>query len=75
MTTSRRCFEYGPGTSSASAWTRKFYLREGDGTRFDRVLFFSDAVFAIALTLMAVELGVPELVGDTSSPEVLWERL
>lgn len=61
--------------STASAWTRTFYLREADGTDFDRVSFFSDAVFAIALTLMAVEIGVPELVGDTSSPQVLWEGL
>jgi uncharacterized membrane protein len=38
---------------------------------FDRVVFFSDAVFAIALTLVAVEIGIPEVTGDGSDDE-LW---
>ncbi len=46
---------------SASAWTRNFYPRLGDGVAFDRVVFFCDAVFAIALTLAAVEIGIPEV--------------
>ncbi len=29
------------------------YPREGSGDSFDRVVFFSDAVIAIAVTLMA----------------------
>ena len=44
----------------ASVWTRTVYPRE-DGVAFDRVVFFSDAVFAIALTLAAVEIGLPEV--------------
>ncbi|MFM2438371.1 MAG: hypothetical protein RLZ55_1190 [Actinomycetota bacterium] len=54
-----------------SAWTRKFYPREGDGVGFDRVVFFSDAVFAIALTLAAVEIGLPEVEGDPNLPSNL----
>ena len=61
--------------STRSAWTRTFYPREGDGVAFDRVVFFSDAVFAIALTLAAVEIGIPEVEGDTSSVQELWAAI
>jgi uncharacterized membrane protein len=37
------------------------YLREGPGLEFDRVSFFTDAVYAIAMTLLVVELPVPEI--------------
>jgi uncharacterized membrane protein len=59
----------------ASAWTRTFYPREGDGVAFDRVVFFSDAVFAIALTLAAVEIGLPEVQGDPTSAAALWDAV
>ncbi|MCB9412095.1 MAG: DUF1211 domain-containing protein [Actinobacteria bacterium] len=55
-------------------WERRFYYRDGDGTGFDRVVFFSDAVFAIALTLMAVEIGIPE-TPDSASPSALWSAI
>ncbi len=58
----------------ASVWTRTFYPRE-DGVAFDRVVFFSDAVFAIALTLAAVEIGLPEVAGDPNSVSGLWEAV
>ncbi len=59
----------------ASAWTRNFYPREGDGVAFERVIFFSDAVFAIALTLAAVEIGIPEVEGDPNSVSALLDAV
>ena len=41
---------------------------------FDRVVFFSDAVFAIALTLVAVEIGIP-VVADRASNAELWTAI
>ena len=55
-------------------WARKFYQREGEGVGFDRVVFFSDAVFAIAITLMALEIGTPE-VEDPGSVHELWQAI
>lgn len=40
-------------------WTQKFYRRGTQG--FERVVLFSDAVYAISLTLVAVQLVLPAL--------------
>lgn len=50
------------------------YQREGEGTSFERVAFFTDAVFAIALTLVVVSVGVPAVTDDSSAGE-LWRAL
>ena len=48
-------------------WTQRFYQRGTQG--FERVIFFSDAVYAISLTLIAVQLVLPAL-SDLSSSDV-----
>jgi len=56
--------------------SRLHYRRESRGVEFERVIFFTDAVFAIALTLLVVEVGVPETVrGAADDPGALLEAL
>jgi uncharacterized membrane protein len=41
---------------------------------FDRMAFFSDAIYAISLTLLVVGLDIPR-IADTSSNRALWDAL
>jgi uncharacterized membrane protein len=47
---------------------------ERETLEFERVAFFSDAIFAIAMTLLVVDLDVPKIADETSSRD-LWEAL
>ena len=47
------------GDSSEDPWSQRYYDRGTQG--FERVVLFSDAVYAISLTLIAVQLVLPTL--------------
>jgi uncharacterized membrane protein len=50
------------------------YARRGMALEFDRFAFFSDAVYAIALTLLVVGIAVPT-VEDIHSSREMWDVL
>ncbi len=49
------------------------YRRSSKSLEFDRVIFFSDAVFAIAMTLLVVGIGIPH-VRDSALDQALRDK-
>jgi uncharacterized membrane protein len=40
------------------------FRRIESGTELERTTFFSDGIFAIAITFLALDIRIPELAGD-----------
>ncbi len=59
----------------ASQRRSRWSYEAGHGAAFDRVAYFTDAVFAIAMTLLIVSVGAPELTGPEREPTSLVEPL
>ncbi len=55
----------------------RLFRRSSDELEFDRVAFFSDAIYAIAVTLIVVGIGAPVIRDTTSSKDfldALWDK-
>ena len=61
------------GTEDDAPRPKAHIFKRGE-LEFDRLAFFSDAIYAISLTLLVVDLAVPT-ISDASSGQDLWEAL
>lgn len=72
MDDNEQTFTPSPDAPRRSGWR----FRHSDGIEFDRVIFFSDAVYAIAMTLLVIAIEVPEFDQEgTPSVDVLWHSI
>ncbi len=46
-----------------------------DGAEFDRIAFFSDAIYAIAMTLLALDLRIDHLAAPVDAPSSMFAAL